>query len=453
MSTRSRGNRKILKGGAPAITVTPSSWDFGATPVGTPVSKIFTIQNTGTSALLITLPITSDNAAFTITAQPGSTSLAPGASTTFTAQATATVATGIGAFSGNLSIVNNSATNPKTVAVTATVTNTFEDLFTGTTIDTAKWTETDPDGVISQNNELIFATGGAGGLSTNTLVSVPNFSPVTGDAVVWRHGAIAGAKGVTGFNNNTFAFGDARAELSTAAGSSLWRAVTSAITIQQAWATGDYAAWVLLTGRSFLLHKPSAGSTWRIVFTHPASHPDFGQTNVKLQLGRGDNASGPRWDEIAVTKIVSSNYDADYSGSAVAAGTSIALPADGFVEFLWTPSAGQSIDLMFRRVSDTDTLSLVLDQAQTGTANAMKLVNRNGGDTNLATSTQTITAGTQYRVALRFAGTAIAAWFVAASGTASAANISTTSSRNQAVAAGKLAVGTADAIKAWAYEV
>jgi lysophospholipase L1-like esterase len=111
-------------GGAPFITVTPDTWNFGTTPVGTPVTKVFTIKNAdeddnpGSAALEITLPITSDNAAFTITAQPGSTSLAPGASTTYTVQATAASA---GTPNGNISIVNNSAENPKLVAIQANV--------------------------------------------------------------------------------------------------------------------------------------------------------------------------------------------------------------------------------------------------------------------------------------------------------------------------------------------
>lgn len=108
-------------GGAPAVSVSPSTWDAGSTPVGTPVSQEFTIENTGNATLEITLPITvvgAEASAFTVTVQPAVTSLAPGASTTFTVQADADV---MDAFSANISIVNNSATNPKLVAITAEV--------------------------------------------------------------------------------------------------------------------------------------------------------------------------------------------------------------------------------------------------------------------------------------------------------------------------------------------
>lgn len=117
---RTQARRRWLFGGnAPEISISPSSWDFGSTPVGTPVSKQFTISNTGTAALQITLPITSDNAAFTITVPPPVTSLAPGASTTFTAQFSGSL---VQTYSGSLSIVSNAASSPTAIAVTATAT-------------------------------------------------------------------------------------------------------------------------------------------------------------------------------------------------------------------------------------------------------------------------------------------------------------------------------------------
>jgi hypothetical protein len=58
----------------------------------------------------------------------------------------------------------------------------MEDDFAGTTIDTGKWTETDPDGVITQNNQLIF-TGDGSSLAnrTNYLQSIQSNS---GESVV-----------------------------------------------------------------------------------------------------------------------------------------------------------------------------------------------------------------------------------------------------------------------------
>lgn len=105
-------------GGAPAISVSPSSWDFGSTPVGTPVSKEFTIENTGTATLEITLPITSDNAGYTVTVDPA-TSVAPGGSTTFTVQFDA--AFNASGYAGNISIQSNAASSPTVIPVTARI--------------------------------------------------------------------------------------------------------------------------------------------------------------------------------------------------------------------------------------------------------------------------------------------------------------------------------------------
>lgn len=110
-------------GGAPAISVSPSSWDFGATPVGTPVSKIFTIQNTGTGTLEITLPITIVDElgdpvdGFTVTVDPD-TSIAPGDDTTFTVQADADE---VETLTANIKIVSNAASSPTLVAIEVNV--------------------------------------------------------------------------------------------------------------------------------------------------------------------------------------------------------------------------------------------------------------------------------------------------------------------------------------------
>lgn len=104
-------------GGAPVISVTGDT-NFGSTPVGTPVSEIFTIENTGNVDLELALPVTV-GAGFTVTSQPASTSLAPAATTTFTVQASAS---SVATFNTNISITNNSSENPKLVAIMAVVT-------------------------------------------------------------------------------------------------------------------------------------------------------------------------------------------------------------------------------------------------------------------------------------------------------------------------------------------
>lgn len=117
-------------GGAPAVSVTPSSWDFGSTPVGTPKTKIFTISNSGDGALEITLPITivgAEASAFTVTVQPAETSpgivtLAPNASTTFIVQADADV---VDSFAANISISSNVVGSPTLIAIEVVVNINF----------------------------------------------------------------------------------------------------------------------------------------------------------------------------------------------------------------------------------------------------------------------------------------------------------------------------------------
>lgn len=110
-------------GGRPAISVNPASVDFVSIPVDSPATQVIEIWNKdaqgnpGKSTLRITLPITTP-AGFTVTVDPA-TSIAPGASTTFTLRADAG---SVAVFSGNISIQSNAASSPTLVAVTANVT-------------------------------------------------------------------------------------------------------------------------------------------------------------------------------------------------------------------------------------------------------------------------------------------------------------------------------------------
>jgi len=79
---------------------------FGSTPVGTPISQTITIKNLGTATLTLTTPI-SVPTGFTLVSSFGSTSLAPGASTTFVVKLNATTA---GTYSGKLSFNDNDST-------------------------------------------------------------------------------------------------------------------------------------------------------------------------------------------------------------------------------------------------------------------------------------------------------------------------------------------------------
>jgi hypothetical protein len=78
---------------------------FGTTTVGMPINKTFTVKNTGTANLTLTEPIAVP-AGFSVASSFGSTTLAPGNSTTFTVRLDAIAA---GTYSGTLQFANNDA--------------------------------------------------------------------------------------------------------------------------------------------------------------------------------------------------------------------------------------------------------------------------------------------------------------------------------------------------------
>ncbi len=85
-----------------------SVFDVGSTYVGTPISKTFTVTNNGSQTLNITSPLTVPTG-FTVTATFGSTSLAPGASTTVTVEMSAA---SLGSFSGAAAFTSNDSASP-----------------------------------------------------------------------------------------------------------------------------------------------------------------------------------------------------------------------------------------------------------------------------------------------------------------------------------------------------
>jgi len=81
------------------------SVNFGTTTVGMPLNKTFTVKNIGAATLTLTEPIAVP-AGFSVASSFGSTTLAPGNSTTFTIRLDAIA---VGTYSGTLQFVSNDA--------------------------------------------------------------------------------------------------------------------------------------------------------------------------------------------------------------------------------------------------------------------------------------------------------------------------------------------------------
>ena len=119
---------------------------FGSTPSPTPVSKIFTVTNTGDENL--TLGTISVPAGFVVQSAPGTTTLAPNATTTFTVRLSAS-APGVAA--GTLSIASNAGSdNPFLLRIKGIVSGSVTDqLFV---LDNTNVSE------VTNNGSVVFGT-------------------------------------------------------------------------------------------------------------------------------------------------------------------------------------------------------------------------------------------------------------------------------------------------------
>jgi|GEM_PF-5360790 len=111
---------KVSQGTTEITDDTTTAFDFGTTPVGTPVTQTFTVNNVGTDDLTLTNPITLTGTGFELVSSTFTdTTLASGESTTFDVTLQAT---NVGTATGNLSFNNNdSDESPFNFPVTGTV--------------------------------------------------------------------------------------------------------------------------------------------------------------------------------------------------------------------------------------------------------------------------------------------------------------------------------------------
>jgi uncharacterized protein (DUF2141 family) len=143
--------------GSTTIPDNTGSDSFGTTFVGTSVSKTFTITNIGTQNVVLTGPITVPTG-FTVTSSLGTTTVAPGASTTFTVRMDSSTP---GTYSGNLSFgTNDPNNNPYSFAISGTVSavNIVDDSGSGFST-VGSWTLYPNQGYLSSIHEATAMTG------------------------------------------------------------------------------------------------------------------------------------------------------------------------------------------------------------------------------------------------------------------------------------------------------
>ncbi len=101
---------------APAIQVNPTSINFGNDVVGTILSQVLIIKNTGTATLTIS-QITATGSGFSVSGFSLPLNVNAGQQTTVTV---AFLPTSVATVSGNVSVVSNAPTSPTSVALTGT---------------------------------------------------------------------------------------------------------------------------------------------------------------------------------------------------------------------------------------------------------------------------------------------------------------------------------------------
>lgn len=116
-SVNSDSNSKPSSGtSTPQLVATPASIDFGTVTMGTNATQSITISNPGTAGVTISQASTSVTT-FSTNGLTLPLAIAPGQKSTFSVEFAPTVA---GAVSGQLSLVNNSATSPVVLSLTGT---------------------------------------------------------------------------------------------------------------------------------------------------------------------------------------------------------------------------------------------------------------------------------------------------------------------------------------------
>ncbi len=172
---------QISSGGTELIDAI-SVIDFGTALAGTPIARTFTVTNVGTDTLTLTEPITVPTG-FVVAQSFGTTTLAPGASTTFVIELEATTA---GSYVGQIAVgSNDSDESPFDIIVSGTVGDAMivDDGDAGFSTTGANWgTST---GVGHDGDQRWNAAGNGSETATWTANLAPGFYEV---AITWQPG-------------------------------------------------------------------------------------------------------------------------------------------------------------------------------------------------------------------------------------------------------------------------
>jgi len=116
-ATSSAATLTVNPAPAPVIQVNPTSFNFVNGVVGTTLSQVLIIKNTGTAALSVTQLTETGSAFFTVSGFSLPLNVNAGQQTTITV---AFLPTSVGTVSGNISIVSNAPTSPTSVGLSGT---------------------------------------------------------------------------------------------------------------------------------------------------------------------------------------------------------------------------------------------------------------------------------------------------------------------------------------------
>jgi len=167
----------------PVIAVSPSG-NFGSLITNTATNIVFTISNNGAASnLVIQTPLSLNAAAFSITAQPGLSTIPPGGSTTFSVQFAPLALTN---YTGSIHITNNTATPVTTLSLSGTGVSGYAPPPVGFWYEPFDY----PDGDITNVSPYwITVTGVTGLLVESGTLLYPDY-PVTGKKLSFGSGSL-----------------------------------------------------------------------------------------------------------------------------------------------------------------------------------------------------------------------------------------------------------------------